>query len=253
MFKQTDGARHSDGARHCLPIGMFIMTLAVAITFSGCKKATSQPSSSGTSESKNLPASSQAPAKADNSIASDTAQSHTIAPAENKKNLVDIIRAARSWGPAREFMQTFGKEAPDFTLTDINGKTHKLSAYRGKNVIIIFWATWCPPCEMEVPHLKELRETFSKDKLAILSMSYISSYPPNTAKMIKDFAVEKKLNYTVFAVESGNAGYPYDNVNGIPTCFFIDSEGKIKVVTSGLMPLNDLKAILEAQWPEGAV
>ena len=104
---------------------------------------------------------------------------------------------------------------------------------------------------MAIPHIMELRKTVSDDKLAIMALSYVSSYPPNTAKMIKDLAVARELNYTVFAVGSDGAGTLYDSVVGLPTVFFIDTEGKIKIITSGLMPFDDFKATLEAQWPEG--
>ena len=259
MLKQTVKTRY------CLLIGAVVLMLAAAITLNGCKETTSQPATNGASESNNAQTPSQAPPKADTPAPdqnqtttqsptdADAAQLHVVASAEQKKSLVDVIRNARTWGPAREFMPMIGKEAPDFSLTDINGKQHKLSNYRGKDVILKFWATWCPPCKMTVPHVIELRKTFSEDKLAIFALSYISSYPPNTAEMIKEFATTKQLNYPVFAIGSEGAGTLYDSVNSLPTVFFIDTEGKIKLVTSGLMPLDDFKAVLEAQWPEGSI
>jgi thiol-disulfide isomerase/thioredoxin len=250
---------------YCLSIGAVVLMLTVAITLNGCKETTSQPATNGASESNTVQTPSQAPAKADNPTTAanqtpadnptpaDAAKPQPVAPAQEHKNLIDVIRSAKTWGPAREFMPMIGKEAPDFTLTDINGKQHKLSDYRGRNVILKFWATWCPPCKMTVPHLIELRKTVGEDKLAIMALSYVSSYPPNTAEMIKDFATSKKLNYPVFAIGSEGAWTLYDSVNSLPTVFFIDTEGRIKLVTSGLIPLDDFKAILEAQWPEGSI
>ncbi|MHC4800158.1 MAG: peroxiredoxin family protein, partial [Planctomycetota bacterium] len=115
-----------------------------------------------------------------------------------KLNLNEIIKARKDWDP---YIPWYGKLAPDFTLTDIAGKNHKLSDYRGRNVLIVFWATWCPPCQMMVPHLIELRKTLGEDNLAMLGISYITSYPPNTAEMIKMFTEIKKTNYTVFAAD----------------------------------------------------
>ncbi len=247
-----------------LSIGVVILIVA-AITLNGCKETTSQPAPNGASESNNVQTPSQAPPKADapapdqnkataqSPTVADAAQPNVAASAEQKKSLVDIIRGAKTWGPAREFTPMIGKQAPDFALTDINGKQHKLSDYRGKDVVLKFWATWCPPCKMTVPHLIELRKTFTEDKLAIFALSYVSSYPPNTAEMIKEFAADKEINYPVFAIGSEGAGNLYDSVNSLPTVFFIDAEGKIKLVTSGLMPLDDFRAILEAKWPEGSI
>jgi len=241
-------------------LGTLLVMLAVATTQIGCKEATSKSAPNAPGEPKNVQTQSQPPAEIENPTSDNVPESPTAPPAENKqtvatdrnkKNLIDIIRTARGWGPAREYIPVIGKEAPDFTLTDINGKEHKLSDHKGKNVILVFWATWCGPCKMAVPHLMELRKTVSEDKLAIMALSYVSSYPPNTAKMIKDFADAKELNYTVLPVGSDGAGTLYDSVNSLPTVFFIDTEGKMKIATSGLMPLDDFKAILEGDWPEG--
>ncbi len=163
-----------------------------------------------------------------------------------KISLSDVIRSARTWGPAYQFWH--GKTAPDFTLTDIKGEQHKLSDYRGKNVMLIFWATWCRPCLMEIPHLIELRSTISEDKLAMLAISYITIRPPNTAEMVRNFVKRNKsINYTVFAVDEANMSAPYNRIRGIPCSFFIDSEGKIKLATEGVMRLSDMKAILKAE------
>lgn len=162
-----------------------------------------------------------------------------------KTSLKDIIRAAKTWGPA--YTSWFGKKAPDFTLTDIDGKQHKLSDYHGKDVLINFWATWCGPCRMEVPHLIALRNEASEDKLAMLAISYKSAYPPETAEKVKKFAEQNKINYTVFSADAAAMPPPFGSVSSIPCCFFINSEGKIKLATEGLLSLGEIKAILQAE------
>jgi peroxiredoxin len=158
--------------------------------------------------------------------------------AAEKPKLTDVIRKARSWMPA--FTPWQGQPAPDFTLTDITGKRHKLSDYRGRDVLIIFWATWCRPCHMEIPHLIELRKTVSENDLAMLA---ISNERP---ELVKTFVAKAEMNYTVLT-DPGILPSPYNKVNAIPSSFFIDREGKIKLGTSGLISLEEIKAILEAE------
>jgi len=162
-----------------------------------------------------------------------------------KLSLNNVIKAAKTWKPA--YTSWFGQKAPDFTLTDINGKQHKLSNYRGKNVMIIFWATWCGPCLMEIPHLTSLRNIIGEDKLAMLAISYITVMPPNTTEMVKRFVEQKKINYTVLSVDVANVPAPYNKIRGIPCSFFIDSEGKIKLATEGLLSFGEIEAILQAE------
>jgi thiol-disulfide isomerase/thioredoxin len=173
---------------------------------------------------------------------------HQHSPLESHSNptINDIVSAARTWGPA--YTSWIGRTAPDFTLTDISGKKHKLSGYRGKDVLLVFWATWCAPCIMEIPHLIELRETTGEDKLAMLAISYTSVMPPNTIDKIKDFVKQnKEINYTVLPAEVAQMPDPYNRVNAIPCSFFIDTEGKIKLATEGLISLREVKAILQAK------
>jgi peroxiredoxin len=161
-----------------------------------------------------------------------------LAADKPKPKLSDVINAARTWEPA--FTPWHGKPAPDFTLTDIVGKKHMLSDYRGKDVLIIFWATWCPPCRMEIPHLIELRKTASENDLAMLA---ISNEKPD---LVKGFVAQAQMNYTVLT-DPGTLPSPYDTVNAIPSSFFIDRQGKIKLGTSGLISLEEIKAILQAE------
>jgi len=155
-----------------------------------------------------------------------------------KMRLEDIILRARTWGPVYELWS--GRQAPDFTLSDITGRQHKLSDYRGKNVVIVFWATWCGPCKIEIPNLIALRNTVSTDNLAILA---ISTGEP--AEKVINFAAANRMNYTVL-LDSGNLPSPFDKINAIPSSFFIRPDGKIKLAAAGLMSLGEIKAIIQA-------
>ena len=163
-----------------------------------------------------------------------------------RTSLNDLIKAARTWGPV--YISWYGKKAPDFTLTDINGKVHKLTDYRGKDVMIIFWATWCGPCRMEIPHLIALRNRIGRDKLAMMAISYRTPMPPENTEVIKKFLQENpRINYTIFSVDAGTMPGPFNNIAAIPCSFFIDPAGKIKLATAGVLTLGEIKAILRAQ------
>ena len=169
---------------------------------------------------------------------------HSFQSNQLRPNLNKIISKARTWGPA--YTSWIGKTAPDFTLTDISGKQHKLSDYRGKNVTIIFWATWCRPCIVEVPHLIALRNLISEEKLAMLAVSYITTFPPETTKKVKNFVKQNKINYTVFSSDTQAMPSPFNRIRGIPCSFFIDPKGKIKLATEGTLSLGEMRAILQA-------
>jgi peroxiredoxin len=153
------------------------------------------------------------------------------------KNPAHLAKSHGQWDAA--FTSSFEKEAPDFTIEDINGKTHKLSDYRGRNVMVVFWATWCPPCNLEVPHLIDLRKTIAKDKLAILAISN------EGAKRLKSFVESKGINYTVASLGGKTLPEPFSNVSAIPTTFFISPDGKIKFASMGVMPVADAKAVMD--------
>jgi peroxiredoxin len=148
-----------------------------------------------------------------------------------------IIKARKTWDPV--FATSYGTKAPDFTFTDIAGKLHTLDEYRGKNIILVFWATWCPACVTEIPHLLELRQNTPADELAIIAISN------ETSATLKEFAARKKLNYTVTSVQHPLPA-PYNAVRAIPTSFFIGKQGNIKLIAQGLVSTNDAKAILNA-------
>ena len=154
----------------------------------------------------------------------------------NHKDLEKIIKSGKTWNTS--FTTWTGKKAPDFVFNDIEGNQHRLSDYHGKDILVVFWATWCPACTMEIPHLIDLRKTYGEDKLAILA---ISNEP---TEFLKLFATEKGINYKL--VSSGNSSLPapFTDVRSIPTTFFIDKTGRIKLTTEGLVSLEEIKAIL---------
>ena len=155
----------------------------------------------------------------------------------NVPTVDDVIASRQSWDP--EFRAWLGRPAGDLAVKDLEGNLLKLSDYKGKNVVVVFWATWCPACNMEIPHLIKLRKEYDADKLQILA---VSNEPVET---LKPFVDAKNINYTV-ATFSGPLPAPFDSVRGIPTSFFIDPEGNLKLAAVGLVPLEDTVDIINA-------
>ncbi len=157
---------------------------------------------------------------------------------EPSVNLQNVVKGAKTWSPAAE--QWWGKIAPDFTLTDIDGNVHTLSDYRGKNVIVVIWTTWVPTCKLEIPQLKDVRNSFTDKDLAILS---VSNEPPG---LLKEFAEKEALNFVVLT-GGGSLPAPFGEVQFVPSSFFIDPQGRFKVAATGLMPAEDAKTIIQAR------
>jgi len=135
------------------------------------------------------------------------------------------------------FEEYVGEPAPDLAVQDIAAKTVKLSEFRGKPVVLVFWATWCAPCLEEVPNLIKLREAVPPEKLAIIGLSR------EPADKIKPFAEKYGISYTLASVGDQSLGEPYDSVTSIPTTFFIDKQGLIQDVFLGGLSYDQLKAV----------
>ncbi|OHB51704.1 MAG: hypothetical protein A2Y12_01170 [Planctomycetes bacterium GWF2_42_9] len=190
---------------------------------------------------KSSPAPQQQSETSTETSATETPSASTEKPAEVQKTIPsidDIIKNKTNWNPILQ--NYYGKQLPDVQLTDINGKTHKLSDYRGKNLMIIFWATWCMPCMEEVPHLNTLRDVMPEDKLAMLAISN------ENLATVKQAAENKKMKYTVIATQQ-ELPAPFSEVKGIPTAFFVRPDGTLKLVTEGSSHFGEMKSILSAE------
>jgi peroxiredoxin len=195
----------------------------------GCKRQkSSAPESTPPTGVKAVPAANKEPATGPIETAANLFR-------EPKAGIQNIVKAANDrWTPA--FQEWWDKPAPDFTLTDIDGQTHKLSDYRGKDVVVAFWGAR----KLEAPQWKELRNAYPKEKLAILA---ISSEP---TAIMKTFASEQGINYTLLS-NSGSLPTPFDKVKLAPTSFFVGPDGKFKLAIEGMVPAADAKAIVQAQ------
>jgi len=111
--------------------------------------------------------------------------------------------------------------APDFSLPELTGQRLNFSTYRGKVVLLDFWATWCDPCREEIPHFVELQSKYREQGLQIVGVSMDDGPEP-----VRDFYQRFKMNYPVVM---GNAeiGERYGGVLGLPIAFLIGRDGRI--------------------------
>lgn len=122
-----------------------------------------------------------------------------------------------------------GMPAADFSLTDLNGKGHQLSEYRGKIVLLNFWATWCKPCKEEMPSMEVLHKNFAKDGLVVLAVSIDRV---TTTKDIPPFINSMNLSFPVLVDSWGKTDMPYKRM-GVPETFIIDQQGIIREIVIG--------------------
>lgn len=136
----------------------------------------------------------------------------------------------------------------DFTLKDQYGNVHTLSEYKGKTVFLNFWATWCPPCKKEMPHIEELYNEYNKnnDDVVILGIASPNFGREKSEEYIKDFL--NKENYTFPVVFDTNISLVMNyGINAFPTTFIIDKEGYITKFIPGAMDKNTMQKFIEEE------
>jgi len=130
------------------------------------------------------------------------------------------------------------KKAPDFSLNSVDGKVIKLSDYKGKKVILNFWASWCPPCRAEIPDFVAFYNE-NKDKIEIIGVA-VGSKEEDVKKIIKQF----NISYPV-CMSDGKVENLYGGINAVPTTFIIDENGYIKTKRIGAMSKTELEKIMK--------
>jgi thiol-disulfide isomerase/thioredoxin len=143
---------------------------------------------------------------------------------------------SRRSGPSRPLGLAYATPAPDFTLESLDGKNMRLSDFRGKAVLLNFWATWCSPCKIEMPWFIELQNEYASQGLQIVGVAMDDSSKEDIAKFAKDMGV----NYPVLIGKEA-VGDAYGGVPALPESFFIGRDGKIVDKIIGLRGKGDIE------------
>ena len=162
--------------------------------------------------------------------------------------MIVVCLAAVSCGrsdskPAAPPSAEIGAPASDFMLRDLTGKEVSLSSYRGKVVLLEFWATWCPPCKAAVPDLIAVHRKFHDKGFTVVGISMDTD--SNAALKVTDFSSAHNINYPVLLADE-TVAQSY-GVISIPASYLIDREGRITAVHMGYTAdyLNRVSAEIE--------
>jgi len=144
-----------------------------------------------------------------------------------------------------------GQPAPEVTLRDLDGKDATLSQYKGKVVLVNFWATWCEPCQVEIPWLIEIQQKYADKGFTILGIDVDDegkdAVVPFVAKERFNVNGQKlPMNYPILLGNDATAG-KFGGLLGYPTSFLISRDGKIVKKVQGLISYEELTKAIESQ------
>ncbi|MGP4075997.1 redoxin domain-containing protein [Halobacillus sp. K22] len=132
-----------------------------------------------------------------------------------------------------------GQQAPDFTLQTLEGEKVSLSDYRGKKVMINFWATWCPPCRAEMPDMEKF---YQNEDIVILAVNLTET--ESSQQEVQQFRDEFNLSFPILLDKNVEVANKYQ-INPVPTSVFVDEDGKIDSVMLGAMNYDMMLQRLE--------
>ena len=132
-----------------------------------------------------------------------------------------------------------GKSAPDFELTKLDGTNVKLSDLKGKKVILNFWATWCGPCQQEMPDMEAFYKEH-KENVEILAINYTPSETGGGGEKVSNFAKEKGITFPILLDKNIDVTTAYKVIT-IPTSYFIDTNGVILDKINGPMTQKEME------------
>ena len=151
-------------------------------------------------------------------------------------------------GGAAQFLSPLkGQPAPGVTLEDLSGNKVSLAGYKGKAVLLNFWATWCGPCKIETPWLIELRNQYAAQGFEILGISVDDIDRDDPAKLsgekqeIARFVQQMHMPYPVL-IDGDSLSKPYGGLDALPASFFVDRNGTVVASQLGLTSKAEIEA-----------
>ncbi len=131
-----------------------------------------------------------------------------------------------------------GAQAPDFALRDLRGNEVRLSEYRGRTVLLTFWATWCGPCRLEMPAFEDRYQELKGDNFIVLGVNY-----DEPVEDVRAFGDELGLSFPLLLDPGGSVQRLY-RIRGYPSSIFVDPQGVVRIVHLGLITEGQLRDYL---------
>jgi len=158
-------------------------------------------------------------------------------------------KAGQTGQPPAEGYHLRGKTAPTFVLTNLEGKKVSLSDYKGRPVLVNFWATWCGPCKVEMPWFEEFRKQYAGQGFEILGLADDVDAGKDT---IAKVAQKTGVSYPILLTD-GKVQTAYGGLDVLPMSFYVDRNGLVVEETAGLGSKDEIEANIKKTIASGAV
>jgi cytochrome c biogenesis protein CcmG/thiol:disulfide interchange protein DsbE len=136
-----------------------------------------------------------------------------------------------------------GQPAPDFMLDDLHHQTQRLSDYRGSVVLLNFWATWCPPCRIEMPTLQAVYDKLASQGLVVLGLNWTQV---DDAQQVQPYSEGLGITFPILLDPDGHVADSIYPIQGLPTSVIIDRDGVVQQISVGPLPADKLEKQLQA-------
>lgn len=184
----------------------------------------------------------------------DNGRRHKLALEQQQANHVTLVPGSGTAANQQDGQDTEdiltdfrGKPAPAFTLTSLDGKKVSLADYKGKAVLVNFWATWCAPCKLEMPWFINFENEYGSQGFVVLGVTQDDA-PKDE---IRKFATKMGINYPVL-IGGDDIGKAYGGVEYLPTSFYVGRDGKVVAQVAGLVSKDEVEANIKKALAEGA-